>query len=300
MSDCGIVANCASTMPTESFLFENKERQPGPRLLVFGAVHGNEPCGPVAIRRVIANIENGTLSLKRGSVRFVPIANPDAYREKKRLMEKNLNRVFRKTVQPSCYEERVANELAPLVDRDADMLLDVHSSSASGPVSVFIDYPTPENEALAATLGAEYALLDWPKVYENNPYGFESYDTTRYANDVGIPSVLVECGQHDDPKTVDVAEAVILRAMAHTSLIDSPAEQFAPPRAIRMQTLEKKLGAGDRFEREWRHLESVPAGTRIATRESGEALVAKRDSIIILPKHGAKPGEEWFYLGRAE
>ena len=287
-------------MHIETFLFENKERKPGSRLLVFGAVHGNEPCGPAAIRRLIANIENGTLSLKRGSVRFVPIANPDAYREKKRLLEKNLNRVFRKTANPASYEERLANELTALMDRNSDVFLDVHSSSAPGPVNVFIDYPTPENKALASALGADYVLLDWPKVYENNPYGFESYCTSRYAHEIGIPGVLIECGQHDDPKTVDVAETVILRAMAHAGLIDFPAERFAPPRAIRMQTLEKKLHTGDRFEKEWRHLEEIPAGTRVATRESGEALVAENDSVMILPKHGAKAGEEWFYLGRAE
>ena len=27
--------------------------RPGPKLIVTGAVHGNEPCGPTAIRRVI-------------------------------------------------------------------------------------------------------------------------------------------------------------------------------------------------------------------------------------------------------
>ncbi|OYU73378.1 MAG: succinylglutamate desuccinylase, partial [Burkholderiales bacterium PBB5] len=52
---------------------------PGPRLIVTGAVHGNEVCGTIGIRRVIAEIESGALVIARGSVAFVPVCNPQAY-----------------------------------------------------------------------------------------------------------------------------------------------------------------------------------------------------------------------------
>ena len=38
---------------------------PGTRLIVLGAVHGNETCGTRAIERVIAEIDAGSLRLER-------------------------------------------------------------------------------------------------------------------------------------------------------------------------------------------------------------------------------------------
>lgn len=287
-------------MGLETFLFHGNDTS-GVRLLVFGAIHGNERCGPKAAKRVMDKIRDGAITILKGSVRFVPICNEEAYQRHARLFEENLNRVFRKTEHPATYEARRANELCELMENEADALLDLHSSSAPGPVSVFIDYPTPENRAFALALKAEYGLLGWPNVYEKNAYGFESYDTTRYAYEIGTPGILVECGQHSDPQTITVAETMIMRALAHYGMVDVAPETPRPAtRLIRMKTLEKKNAEEDAFDRTWEHLESMSAGTRIATRQSGEALIAEHDGVIILPKHAAKAGEEWFYLGTVE
>jgi predicted deacylase len=281
--------------PITTFQFDSK--QPGTRLLIFGAIHGNEPCGPAAIARVMETIKNGSTPLVRGSVRFVPVCNKPAFDANKRLIEENLNRVFRKDSSARSSEAHIANELCEMMDEHADAFLDVHSATAPGPTSVFIDYPSPENEAFANALGLEYALFGWPAVYEKNPHGFDSFDTTRYAHDIGIPGVIVECGQHGDPAAVDTAEKVILRALAHYEIISRPTEIFPSLKKIVMKTLEKKNTAGDSFTNKWEHLEPVKKGTVIAKRESGENIVASTDSIILLPKHHAVPGEEWFYLG---
>ena len=288
-------------MTINTFLFENKDHVSGPRLLIFGAIHGNESCGPIAIDRVIDKIKSGAISIERGSVRFVPVCNERAYRENKRFVEQDLNRIFKKSDTPESYESLVANELCALMETGTDAFLDVHSSTATGPTSVFIDYPTPENKAFAEALGTEYALLDWPKVYEENVYGFDSYDTTRYAYNIGITGVIVECGQHQDLQTAIVAEEIILRALTHFKIISALKDKtsLGAPRSIYMKSLEKKIAAEDVFEKEWKHLEALPAGTHIATRASGEALYAKHDCVMILPKLHAKPGGEWFYLGTA-
>jgi predicted deacylase len=62
----------------KSFTYSAEES--GPRLLILGAVHGNEICGTQAIRRVMEEMDSGKLRLTRGHVEFVPIANPRAYR----------------------------------------------------------------------------------------------------------------------------------------------------------------------------------------------------------------------------
>lgn len=282
-------------METKNYLLDSGI--PGTRLVVFGAIHGNETCGPEAIARVMKKIEQKEIALLKGSVCFVPVCNPKAYEARARMVEENLNRVFRKTDSPTSYEARLANELCALLDESADMQLDIHSTSAPGPISVFVDHPSPQNDAYARALGPEYILLDWPVVYANNPHGFESFCTSDYAHTIGIPGVTVECGQHDDPLTVDTAERAIIRALAFAGIVEPLTESLTTPRKIRMKSLEKKLGANDAFTKQWAHLERISKDTVVAKRETGEELQALEDCIMLLPKHHAKAGEEWFYLG---
>lgn len=270
----------------------------GKKLLVFGAIHGNEVCGPRAIQRVVDKIRSGELVLASGSVTFVPICNPRAYAANVRLVEENLNRVFRRTDSPASYEAHLANELCAIIEEGFDIFLDLHSMSAPGPVCAFIDYPTTENERLAAALTLEYVLLDWPRVYQNNEHGLESYDTTRYADSLGIPGVLVECGQHTDSESVGVAERIILETFSYAGLIErvSVARPMQPKR-VRMQSVAIKRSPGDAFARPWRHLEAIAKGECIATRADGADDVAQEDCYILLPKESATPSEEWYYIG---
>ena len=45
-----------------------KTGRAGPRLLVLGAVHGNETCGPRAIEKVLADFDVEKLKLLRGGM----------------------------------------------------------------------------------------------------------------------------------------------------------------------------------------------------------------------------------------
>src|SRR5258708_8717187 len=105
-------------------------QEAGPRLIVTGAVHGNETCGTKAIRRVMDEIDSGSLEIKSGEVTFVPITNPLAYARGDRAGERNLNRNLGPKDHPSDFEDRIANWLCPLLARH-DVLLDLHSTPAA-------------------------------------------------------------------------------------------------------------------------------------------------------------------------
>lgn len=84
-------------------------------------------------------------------------------------------------------------------------------------------------------------------------------------------------------------------------MIDLQPEVSTPtnePRSIHMTVLESKDHDDDRFEKEWRHLEEIPKGTVIGTRADGTEIVSSEDCVMLLPKHAAKAGQEWFYLGK--
>jgi len=268
----------------------------GPKLIVLGAVHGNEPKGTEAIMRICSDLETGRLLLLRGAVTFVPIANPEAYQANKRFLEEDLNRVFRKTEAPASYEAHIANELTTLVDQ-ADVLLDMHTTSAPGPSCVFIDYPTDANKALASVVGAKYALLNWPELYEGDK-NFDSFDTTRYAYEAGKDGIIVETGQHEEPEAADRAYEVILRVLHHLgSTAEAPSILDTGFTPIRMTALYQKKHEDDRFMERWDHLEPIPKDTVIAVRADGTEISVSVDSVMLLPKHHALAGEEWFYVG---
>ena len=67
----------------------------------------------------------------RGSVTFVPVCNPLAYANGRRMGERNLNRRLRPAPRPQDYEDRIANVLCPLL-AEHDVLLDLHSFRSPG------------------------------------------------------------------------------------------------------------------------------------------------------------------------
>ena len=72
----------------------------GPRVIITGAVHGNETCGTIAIGRVIDDLEQQRLTIVSGAVTFVPITNPLAYAKRDRAGDRNLNRNLYPVAQP--------------------------------------------------------------------------------------------------------------------------------------------------------------------------------------------------------
>ena len=296
----------------------------GPRLIVLGAVHGNETCGTQGIRRVIAELDAGTLAITRGSLTLVPIANPVAYARGQREGDRNLNRDFREVVSPETAEDRIANHLAPLLAAH-EVLLDLHSFSSQGEAFAFIG-PTDNQdelepfaqaareEALAAVLGPSRIVHGWMSAFaagvnarkgsgitgsainDSVAYGV---GTTEFMRAHGGCAVTLECGNHADPGAPDVAWRAIHQTLAHLGLIDRPAPVTSGPKeVIELHQVHDRRDPGDTFARVWRSFDRLRQGDLIATRADGQALTAPQDGYVVFPNPNALPGREWFYFAR--
>lgn len=299
--------------------------QPGPRLLVLGAVHGNEIAGTRGIERVLGELDRGEIVVQRGLVSFVPITNPLAYQRVQRNGERNLNRNLRPGAVPQDFEDRIANVLCPLLAAH-DTLLDLHSFQGQGEAFVMIGpednrgalqpFVHAADEArLARHLGVRRVVDGWLDVYERGvarrraraarlgtaldtdpSYGV---GTTEYMRSQGGWGMTLECGQHADPQGPQVAYEAIRQTLALLGLIDAPLQ---PPRGdhevLRLSDVIDRLHADDRFEREWASFDPVSAGQVIARRQDGEVLVAPADGRIVFPNSKAEPGHEWFYFAQ--
>ena len=297
---------------------------PGPRLIVTGAVHGNETCGTQGIRRIMAELDSGALLITGGSVTFVPIVNPLAYQKQQRSGDRNLNRNLFPNPDPQDFEDRIANWLCPLLGQH-DVLLDLHSFNAPSEPFVMVG---PQNNqgslqpfvhaekerALARRLGVRRFVDGWLATYgegvqrrsrgdaaaleTNLRYGV---GTTEFMRSTGGYAVTLECGQHADPAAPDVAYRAIVNALAHLGLTDAPDPApiaLEAMEALSMVVVHDKLAAGDRFTRTWSSFDPVAEGEQIGVRADGTPVVAEFSGRILFPDVNAQPNHEWYYLTR--
>jgi predicted deacylase len=295
--------------------------EPGPRLIVLGAVHGNETCGTKAIRRVIEEIDSGTLQIVAGEVTFVPITNPLAYARGERAGDRNLNRNLGPKDNPADFEDRVANWLCPLLARH-DVLLDLHSTRAAstpfamlgprdnaGEVEPFKN--SNRERSLARRLGVRRFVEGWLGTYARgvarrvregkgsalNTDPRYGVGTTEYMRSVGGYAITLECGQHEDASSPQVAYHAIRNALTFLGLAPGSAPDVAERyEALRILEVVDKAHAADQFAREWSSFDRLAKGDVIATRHDGTLLRAPADGWIMFPDAKAAPGHEWFYL----
>jgi len=302
--------------------------RPGARLIVLGAVHGNETCGTRGIQRVLSELDRGTLRLLAGSVTFVPVTNPLAYAQGRRTGDRNLNRALQPTAAPREFEDHVANWLCPLLAAH-EVLLDLHSFQGAAPPFVMVgpvnnDGPlepfaqAAREEALVRCLGVTRAVDGWLGTYaegvarrrrlaeadgvagtleRDTRYGV---GTTQPMRSVSGCALTLECGAHDDPAAVEVAAAAILNTLAQLGLSDGPPPEPAGTiEALSLTEVVDKVDAADAFARDWRSFDTVRSGELIGTRADGTPVRAPHDGWIVFPFAAAQPRQEWFYLARA-
>ena len=312
--------------PTSSLrVLSYRSPEPGPRVLVLGAVHGNETCGTQAILRIAAELDGGALELQRGSLSMVPITNPLAYRRQQRNGERNLNRNLYPNPRPQDFEDRLANVLCPLI-AEHDVLLDLHSFQAQGgepfvmlgpqdntdPLEPFAH--AAEEQALALRLGPRRIVEGWLQTYavgvqrrlERTGSGDRAHllstdpkygvGTTEYMRSQGGYALTLECGQHQDPAAPEVAYQAILRTLAQVGLL-AGATAPAPSsdvQFLRLSEVTDRLHAEDRFTRPWTSFDTVRAGEAIGIRHDGTQVKAPADGFVVFPNANSVPGNEWF------
>lgn len=159
--------------PTETRVTVVDGPRPGPTVVVVGGVHGNEPAGYLAARRVEHwDVERGTLVV-------VPNANPRAIENGTRKVDgRDLNAQFPVGKRPTSAQARV---VWGVIERhDADVVVDLHSSTGiygvDGGVGQAV-FPTVTGPAV------EYADATIARV--NERYGLTGNESFRRGNVMG-------------------------------------------------------------------------------------------------------------------
>lgn len=234
--------------------------QEGPTLLVSGSLHGNEPAGALALDRIFGRLETAGLTEVRGRMVGL-LGNRQALGRGRRFLQHDLNR-FWSTERVARLRERTglleaeAEELRELdleverLLREGEgrpvFLLDLHTTSGQGPAFANLDdtlvnrrfalqFPVPLVVGLEEELAGTF---------------------TGYLSERGAVTLGFEAGQHDDPTSVDRAEAAVWIALEASGVL---------PRGSRPEAEEaRRILAGNRGELphvvEIRHRQAIRPG----------------------------------------
>ncbi len=183
----------------------------GTTLVIIGGVHGNEPAGLIAAKRVLDTLNaeqptgfHGRLVVLAGNLPALNLDDKEA-----RYIDFDLNRIFTdeqiaKPASTSVEHGQMHELLAALRAQRAQsqelIVMDLHTTSSDAPpVAVFED-------SLPARLFARQMPMPLYLGFEEELDGLV---IDRVTNELGSIAVVIEGGQHFDPQSIVVHEAAI-------------------------------------------------------------------------------------------
>lgn len=280
--------------------------RPGPHAMVAALVHGNELCGAIIVEFLLRNQVRplrGKLTLGFLNVAAFAkfnAADPAA----SRWVDEDFNRVWDKAVLDGprdSVELRRARAIRPIIDT-VDFLLDLHSMQHPT-APLMLAGPTAKGRRFAGHLGyPEHVMCD-----AGHAAGRRLRDYGPFA-DEGSPrnALLVECGQHWEKKSVDVARETTLRFLLAIDMITKDfAGRFLPntPRVPQkvIQVTEPVTIKTDafRFAEPYRGLEVIAkAGTVIGWDGDAEVRTPYDKCVLVMPSRRLFPGQTAVRFGR--
>lgn len=282
----------------------------GPLVVCIGGIHGNEPAGVAALRRVIARLEESRPTF-RG--RLIAVAgNLQALNADRRFIDRDLNRgwsvrrVSRILERPATAEDleqaALLGVLVPAIrEATGDVyLLDLHTTSSTSPPFVTLS-DTLEIRTFAMQLGLPLIL------------GIEEEIDTMvdYLSGFGALAVGIEAGRHDDPVSIDVHEAALWISLCATGCLPRGTE-VVDLAACRRRLAEARGGLPDVFEVMYRraidpdgafrmapgfaNFTPVRAG-EIVAHDAGGPVPVPMSGRLFLPLYQAQ-GDDGYFLVR--
>ncbi|HEX2116554.1 MAG TPA: M14 family metallopeptidase [Alphaproteobacteria bacterium] len=278
---------------------------PGPHVLVTALVHGNELCGAIALDFLFRSgirPRQGLLTLAFCNV--AAFSNFDrAKPTASRFIDEDFNRVWSREVldgSRSSVELARARELRPIIEA-ADYLLDIHSMQhATAPL--LLCGPLEKGRRLARDVGyPEIVVSDQGHAAGKRMRDYEAFGDPNSPKN----ALLIECGQHWQASSADVAKEMLLRFLAHFRMLDPATLTQHLPKPPPPQKLIEVTEAVTirsehfRFNADYKGLEVIPRkGTEIA-RDSDQPVRTPYDEcVLIMPSRRLTRGQTAVRLGR--
>jgi len=278
----------------------------GPHVLVQALTHGNEVCGAIALDWLLGTGMRplrGTLTLCFANVAAYRTFDP-AEPFSSRCVDEDFNRLWTPDVLDSARtsaELLRARALRPLYD-SVDYLLDLHSMTDPCPALAMAGRQHKGVE-LAQALGMPaYIIIDGGHAAGRRLRDYAFFDDPADPRN----ALLVECGQHWESSSPDVARQATLLFLRHFGMVD-PAflDQFVEPLPMPVQKIIEVTDAvtiateGFAFAIPVHGLSIVEReGTLLARDGDVEIRTPYDDCVLVMPTRRPRKGETAVRLGR--
>jgi predicted deacylase len=267
---------------------------PGPRLVAIGGVHGDEHDGPAALLDAFDELADAELA---GTLVFVPVANPPAFRAVRRWNPAdgvNMNRIFPADPHGSI-THRLAHILVDEVIRGADFVLTIHGWTTGSLTVPYVEYTADHPTSGAARAGAAAFGLEYLEPLPLLPGRLMSH-----VAEVGMPACEVEIGGEGItlPERAAIGRRGVTGVLRHLGILAGPAERPARQRDVVRHEVVAPAGGALRRAPAPRVGDRVTAGEPIARicGLNGEPLVdlrAPASGVLAMCRHAlpVEPGD---------
>jgi len=274
----------------------------GPHVFISSIVHGNEPCGALAIdwffkndyRPLSGKLTLGFMNIE-AYLAFDPL-NPN----RTRWVEEDFNRLWAEGVLEDPKRKRTseflrANEVKNIVS-EVDYLLDIHSMQKPC-VPLMMAGMLNKGINFALDVGMKMPIISDSGHNEGmrmrDYFGFSNKESQKNA-------LLVECGQHWAKSSEIVAIETMIRFLRTTSIMD---ENFADDfiyknKVLNFQNDVYKVGKiitikseNFKFDQDWQGFETLKKGVLIGKDDQEDVFAPFEETILIMPSKRLFPGK---------
>ncbi len=205
--------------------------QPGPTLVVFAGVHGDEYEGVEAIPRIAEQVNPPQL---RGTLLMVPVCNMAAYATATRnspIDGLNLARVFPGS-ETGTLTQQIAYWLTRKFISAADFFIDLHSAGVVGDIPTLAGYLHSDEDVGRRSLAA--ARVFGAPVLWGHPPPVPPGRTISAAIDHGVPCLYTEAAGAGRalPEDVDCFIHGVLNVMHHLNMLAGEPAAVPPPQHL--------------------------------------------------------------------
>lgn len=272
-------------------------KAPGKTCVLFMGTHGNEPVGLYAYEQLVEFFARNPL--ERGTLHFV-VSNPQALlayaqattpeqERRARFVDLNMNRLP-KDITQDAYELRRLRTLLPLLQR-ADVAIDLHSTSLPSdpmlvPIGQATETMTPQIPVATILSGVSQVIGE--QFLLHHAGGFPG----------NAASFLLECGEHEDPRSVQCAVSSVQNILHAAGLHTFPRTRIPAQHRYHVSTSIFFPHASYRLVRDFGNFEPIAKGDLLATGD-GDPIYAPMDGHTLFAFAGGKPpsiAEEAIFL----
>lgn len=266
---------------------------PRPYVGVGGSMHGDEPCGALAIQRIAGDFESRVLAPAKGTV-FLVHANPKATSLGRRHTPEgdDLNRLwdfaFTEQLRSEAwgYEHRRVLELKDVLG-DLDVFLDLHSARTSTP-PFGVSNGEANIDAIAKQIGISFLVQSW--------YGLADKVMTGFLKLAGVPALSVECGAHGDPEIAGKAHSIAMNFLRATGAIaDGQRTNGCEVQLVHVVERITRPSEEFHFAERWTGFQRLEPGTLVGRDRVTEIRVSQA-CYAVLPNEDVDVGDDVVYL----